>query len=397
MIAVGIDVSKSKSTVAILNGDGSIRAKPFNVRHTADELLALVNYIKGTSEVPTILMEPTSHYHYPLLKAFQDANLPVCLINPYQMKKYGDTALRKAKTDKRDSLRIAQYALEKSYSLIPYTPSDQKYEDLRFLSRQYSQRISTLTGNKVQLLDLLDQTMPGITSLLPLKSRDPDNCVLLRFIKRFKSFDIIRKMGKTRFLESFQILVRKTKGRPASTKGLRIYELALNSVTTRGDNPLTAMTQEQCVALISTSQKAADEINLQMRTIAETLPEYKVLRAMAGVGDRLGPVILAEIGDVRRFHSGKALNAYAGNDAPPYQSGQFESRNRHISKRGNPALRKACFEVMQALKLTKPQDDPVYLFLAKKEQEGKPYNVAKMAAVNKFLRIYYARVMELYK
>ena len=397
MIAVGIDVSKSKSTVAILNGDGSIRAKPFNVRHTADELLALVNYIKGTSEVPTILMEPTSHYHYPLLKAFQEANLPVCLINPYQMKKYGDTALRKAKTDKRDSIRIAQYALEKSYSLIPYTPSDQKYEDLRFLSRQYSQRISTLTGNKVQLLDLLDQTMPGITSLLPLKSRDPDNCVLLRFIKRFKSFDIIRKMGKTRFLESFQILVRKTKGRPASTKGLRIYELALNSVTTRGDNPLTAMTQEQCVALISTSQKAADEINLQMRTIAETLPEYKVLRSMAGVGDRLGPVILAEIGDIRRFHSGKALNAYAGNDAPPYQSGQFESRNRHISKRGNPALRKACFEVMQALKLTKPQDDPVYLFLAKKEQEGKPSNVAKMAAVNKFLRIYYARVMELYK
>ena len=397
MIAVGIDVSKSKSTVAILNGDGSIRAKPFTVRHTADELLALVNYIKGTSEVPTILMEPTSHYHYPLLKAFQEANLPVCLINPYQMKKYGDTALRKAKTDKRDSLRIAQYALEKSYSLIPYTPSDQKYEDLRFLSRQYSQRISILTVNKVQLLALLDQTMPGITSLLPLKSRDPDNCVLLRFIKRFKSFDIIRKMGKTRFLESFQILVRKTRGRSASTKGLRIYELALNSVTTRGDNPLTAMTQEQCVALISTSQKAADEINLQMRTIAETLPEYKVLRSMAGVGDRLGPVILAEIGDVRRFHSGKALNAYAGNDAPPYQSGQFESRNRHISKRGNPALRKACFEVMQALKLTKPQDDPVYLFLAKKEQEGKPYNVAKMAAVNKFLRIYYARVMELYK
>ena len=397
MIAVGIDVSKSKSTVATLNGDGSIRAKPFNVRHTADELLALVNYIKGTSEVPTILMEPTSHYHYPLLKAFQEANLPVCLINPYQMKKYGDTALRKAKTDKRDSIRIAQYALEKSYSLIPYTPSDQKYEDLRFLSRQYSQRISILTVNKVQLLALLDQTMPGITSLLPLKSRDPDNCVLLRFIKRFKSFEMIRKMGKTRFLESFQLLVRKTKDRCAGTKGLRIYELALNSVTTRGDNPLMAMTQEQCVALISTSQKAADEINLQMRTIAETLPEYKVLRAMAGVGDRLGPVILAEIGDVRRFHSGKALNAYAGNDAPPYQSGQFESRNRHISKRGNPALRKACFEVMQALKLTKPQDDPVYLFLLKKEQEGKPYNVAKMAAVNKFLRIYYARAMELYK
>lgn len=36
MIAVGIDVSKSKSTVAILNGDGSIRAKPFDVHHVVD-------------------------------------------------------------------------------------------------------------------------------------------------------------------------------------------------------------------------------------------------------------------------------------------------------------------------------------------------------------------------
>ena len=50
MIAVGIDVSKSKSTVAILNGDGSIRAKPFDVHHVADELQALVDYIKRTSE-----------------------------------------------------------------------------------------------------------------------------------------------------------------------------------------------------------------------------------------------------------------------------------------------------------------------------------------------------------
>ena len=48
MIAIGIDVSKSKSTVAILNGDGSIRAKPFDVRHTADELQALVKCVKST-------------------------------------------------------------------------------------------------------------------------------------------------------------------------------------------------------------------------------------------------------------------------------------------------------------------------------------------------------------
>lgn len=397
MIAVGIDVSKSKSAVAILNSDGTILANSFNMNHTLSDMDALSSYLKEQTEPITILMEYTGHYHYPVLKKLQEDGFPVCLINPYQMKKYGDVEIHKTKTDKKDAIRIATYALEKSYMLTPYTSLEQKYEDLKFLSRQYEQRISFVTRSKVQLISLLDQTMPGITKILPLKSRNPEQCVLLLFIKRFKSFDEIKRIGKKRFLSSYEVLVRKTRDRHALSKGLSIYELALNSITTRGEDPYICMAQSQCVDVLSLVQATADETILQMQSLAETIPEYKVLRSMNGVGDRLGPIILAEIGDIRRFHSGKALNSFAGNDAPPYQSGQFESRNRHISKRGSSTLRKACFEVMQALKLTKPQDDPVYLFMLKKEQEGKPYNVAKMAGVNKFLRIYYARAMELYK
>lgn len=394
MLAVGIDVSKSKSAAAILNPDGTVHTKPFEFRHSQPEMDALIRYIKDQNQPVTILMENTGHYHYPVLKALEAAGLPVCLINAYQMKKYGDMELRKAKTDKKDALRIARYALEKGYSLVPHTSMDQKYEDLRFLARQYDQRMGTLTTNKVFLINLLDETMPGITKRLSLTTRDPETSLTMLFIKRFKSYDRIKKMGRTRFLDSYNKLARKSRNRRAYGYGLAIYELAVNSITTRGENEFTLAAQDQCVDLVSESQKAADAIILKMQTLAETLPEYAVLRSMAGVGDRLGPLILAEIGDIRRFHSGKALNAYAGNDAPPYQSGMFESHNRHISKRGNAALRKYCFEVMQALKLTRPQDDPVYLFLIKKEQEGKPYNVAKMAGVNKFLRIYYARAME---
>lgn len=397
MIAVGIDVSKSKSTVAILDSYGTVLAAPFNMAHTQPEMNALVSRLKAFDEPVTILLEYTGHYHYPVLKKLQEEGFPVCVVNPYQMKKYGDVEIRKAKTDKKDALRIATYALEKSYKLVPYSSMEQKYEDLKFLSRQYQQRISFVSTLKVQLINLLDQTMPGITKILVLKSRDPDKCALLLFIKRYNSFDEIQRIGKTRFLSTYATLMKKTPDRYAPKKGLEIYELARDSITTRGEDPYIWAAQNQCVDLLATAQNAADEIITQMQNIAETIPEYKVLRAMNGVGDRLGPVILAEIGDIRRFHSAKALNSFAGNDAPPYQSGQFESRNRHISKRGSSALRKACFEVMQALKLTKPQDDPVYQFILKKEQEGKPYNVAKMAGVNKFLRIYYARAMELYQ
>ena len=397
MIAVGIDISKSKSTVAILDSYGAALVTPFNMAHTQPEMNALVSRLKAFNEPVTILLEYTGHYHYPVLKKLQDEGFSVCVVNPYQMKKYGDMEIHRAKTDKKDAIRIATFALEKSYRLVPYSFMEQKYEDLKFLSRQYQQRISFVAKLKVQLVNLLDQTMPGITKILELRSRNPEKCALLLFIKRFKSFDEIQRIGKTRFLSAYTTLMKKTPDRYAPQKGLAIYELARESITTRGEDPYIWAAQDQCVDLLSTAQNAADEIIAQMQNIAETIPEYKVLRAMNGVGDRLGPVILAEIGDIRRFHSAKALNSFAGNDAPPYQSGQFESRNRHISKRGSSALRKACFEVMQALKLTKPQDDPVYQFILKKEQEGKPYNVAKMAGVNKFLRIYYARAMELYR
>ena len=43
-----------------------------------------------------------------------------------------------------------------------------------------------------------------------------------------------------------------------------------------------------------------------------------------------------------------------------------------------------------------PEDKAVYEFIKKKESEGKAKKVAKIAGLNKFLRIYYARVMEVY-
>ena len=121
------------------------------------------------------------------------------------------------------------------------------------------------------------------------------------------------------------------------------------------------------------------------------------MRAIGAVGDNLAAKLIAEIGDVRRFHASKALIAYAGIDAPPYQSGQFTGNKRKISKKGSSLLRKIGYEVMRSLKSHKPpKDDCVYNYILKKEAEGKAKKSAKIAGLNKFLRIYYARVHEVY-
>lgn len=101
---------------------------------------------------------------------------------------------------------------------------------------------------------------------------------------------------------------------------------------------------------------------------------------------------MEEIGDVRRFERKQSLVAFAGVDAPPCQSGTFESKNRHISKRGSPRLRKTLFQVMSTIIQHSPADDPVFQFLDRKMKEGKHYYVYMTAAANKFLRIYYGTV-----
>ena len=113
---------------------------------------------------------------------------------------------------------------------------------------------------------------------------------------------------------------------------------------------------------------------------------------MFGVGLALGPQLMAEIGDVRRFHSKKALVAFAGIDTPPYQSGQLDIYSRSISKRGFSSLRRTLFLVMGIYLQNAPADEPIYQYMDKKRSEGKPYKVYMMASANKFLRIYYTTV-----
>ena len=92
-------------------------------------------------------------------------------------------------------------------------------------------------------------------------------------------------------------------------------------------------------------------------------------------------------------HKG-ALVAYAGVDASPYQSGSFDSKSRHVSKRGSPHLRRVLFVIMSMTLIRANTANPVFCFTDKKRAEGKRFYVYTVAGSAKFLRIYYAKVKE---
>lgn len=396
MISIGIDAAKGKSTVCILKPYGEVVVPPRDVSHTASELESLIFMIKSFGESIKAVMESTGTYHYPVLHALVDADIFVAVENPLVIKKYISANIRKGKTDKMDAIKLAQYGLEKWPILKRYEPQEATYSELKLLGRQYTNYIEMRVAALNQFSDLLDQTMPGIDRLLKSNSANKAKCKTCDFAEAFWHFDLITKRSEKSFIAAYNAWAKKKGYRPSESKAKEIYALAKDGTPTLSSSmPSTKMLILESIRLLNTANLTLRTILSQMHLLASELPEYSVVHAMKGVGSQLGVLLIAEIGDVRRFHSGSALVAYAGLDAPPFQSGTFDGTKRHISKRGSSQLRKLCFEVMMALKLKPPKEDTsVYEYMLKKEAEGKPKMVAKVAAMNKFLRIYFARVLE---
>ena len=398
MISVGIDVSKEKSTVCVLKPYGEVVMPPRDVQHTESELAKLVKELQKQQEEVRVVMEATGAYHLPVLSYMKENGFFVALVNPLEMKRYRCQGIRNAKTDKIDSRIIANYGIDFWYHLTDFRPREQYYVELRLLGRQYRQYMKFRVENVLALANMLDQTMPGIKTLLGDWNKDTGKDKLSDFAYEYWHFDNITKKSEKQFVESFTKWAKKKGYRQNESKAKQIYALAKEGIPTLpSSTPSTKMLVQESVKIVREVDNTLTQILTRMSEIAKMLPEYQVVHDMGGVGDALAARLIGEIGDVRRFHNAKALVAYAGIDAPPYQSGKFTGTDRHISKRGSSTLRKVGFETMTCLVMQKKIGDPVYDFIQKKQAEGKPSKVARIAGFNKFLRIYYARVMEIYQ
>lgn len=315
------------------------------------------------------------------------------------MKQYRNQGLRTVKTDKKDSIAIANYGIDFWFRLKNYEMNEGVYQELKILGRQYSHYMRMKIESIQSLAHLLDYTMPGIKGLLKGWNEVNRKDKLSDFVEEYWHFDNITNKTEKQFINSYLRWAQKKGYHQSQDKAVKIYSLAKEGIPTLPvDMVSTKMMLQQAVSVLRQVNTTLTIILTQMKELAKNLPEYPVVRAMGGVGDVLAPKLIAEIGDARRFHNSKALIAYAGIDAPPYQSGQFTGTNRKISKRGSSVLRKIGYETMRVLKThAAPADDAVYWYILKKEAEGKPKRVAKIAGLNKFLRVYYARVMEVYQ
>ena len=115
---------------------------------------------------------------------------------------------------------------------------------------------------------------------------------------------------------------------------------------------------------------------------------YHAVQALPGIGPVLAAVIVAEIGDIRRFSRPARLSSWAGL-TPRHRESDLKVTRGHITKQGSPILRWAMVEAIQRQPAGSPVRDVKDRIITRRGKQAN--NIAKTAAARYLLTcVFYA-------
>jgi transposase len=394
MIAVGIDVSKGKSKVAVLGERKKVIKNPYDVQHNKSEMSKFVSEIEQLGDGVHAVMEHTGVYYKVVAEELHKAGIRVSVVNPVYITQFGNNTLRKVKTDKKDAMKIARYTLENHEELFPYETGDETRDMLKSVVRQFNFESKTLTAHKNHLKALLERVFPGIDDVFTSPAKPNGHQKWVDFVIEFWHNDCVSQLSESKFIEKYRKFCKKNRYIFNEQTVKEIHAKSRNNLTTMKKNDVTKLLVEGAAKRILRLSEDVEILREKMNALAKMLPEYETVISLFGVGETLAPQLIGEIGDVRRFASKWSLVAFAGVDPDKNDSGKKVTISGSVSRRGDSLLRKTVYQVVEKHLLNSPKDEAAYQFLDKKRKEGKNFYVYMTAACNKFLRIYYGRVSD---
>lgn len=246
--AVGIDVSKGKSTVAVRRPGGEVVHKPFNVHHTAFDLKVLVETLHNVGGDIRIVMEHTGTYWRPIAHELKKAGFFVSIVNAMLIHDFSDNSIRKIKTDRADALKIANYALTFWEDLRDYSPEDETRMMLKTQTRLYERTQGMGVALRNGLIALLDQVFPGADDFFAKASRESNGHVRwVDFIKKFWHKDCVAGVSFDSFDAAYRKWCKKEKYKCYPGHVKKIYAAAQNAIATFPKDKSTKLLIRQAV------------------------------------------------------------------------------------------------------------------------------------------------------
>jgi len=348
MFYVGIDIAKRSHVACVMREDNRLEISPFEFSSTKSGFEKLrVQLSLLACDVSDILigMEATGLLFDNLYRFLQSLGYRVVLLNPYQSAKFREMdTMKRVKNDNIDAQMIA--ALIKSGRFSKGYVNDDQLQSLRTLYRHRASLDDQLKSIKRQTQTILTVVFPELEQVIS----DPFNITGLALLEKYPTAKHYEYASVDRILKTF----RNIKGNNFNeTKAKKLLTLAKESIYSGAGKEGYESTIRSNIKLIRLLKEQMQEVEAAMLALFDTKEVTKEdqhemaelidnLRTIPGVSDKTILALLAECGNLDRFHSAKALTGYLGLYPTLEQSGNSQ-KNGRLAKHGARLAKRAIY------------------------------------------------------
>lgn len=390
-LIIAVDVGKIRHCACFVSSSGKVLRRRFFFTNTIDgfnNLMRQTKFYQNKEKLPHALfgMEPSGYYWIHLYEDLVIREKTVVTVSPLAVNRNRETInVSKDKSDPKDAYNIADLMKQGKFYLPIYR--DKEIRELKRFSNIYYRLIGQRASLRCRLRGAVGYIFPELEHYF----KDILAKSTMIILKDCPFPSEIKKMGRSRFVS---LLAR---GNPTLSRKrvAEIYELANQSVGITGEEKATLFEIKLLLDELEALQKNIAEVNARVHNIVRDRDDYHLLITIPGVGPITASSIIAEIGNITNFSSGKQLVKLAGLDLYGSESGISIHSLRHITKRGRKTLRTVLYQAAVSCIRCNAHLKACYLkLLANQPNKKKVKPKALVAIACKLLRMVYRMLTE---
>lgn len=362
---VGIDVSSKNNVVYLMKPDGN-KHSTFSVRNNlagaklmSEKIVSALTAMKLSDVI--IGMEATSVYGDNLMCYLREDgglgrfNRKLHMLNPRQVKKFKDAYPELPKNDNVDSFVIADHLRFGRIASEIYI-DDYRYKALQTLTRARFFAVQNLSREKQRFANYLFMKCSGLTQEKVFSKSCCATTIAL--METFETVDELAYMD----IDELTAFIAKT-GRGRFSDPIAIAKAV--QAAAKGSYRLPKTMADSVNQVLSVSLASMRALEAQIKTLDKSIEKQfeiipNTLTSIKGIGPVYSAGIIAEIGNINRFHTHASVAKYAGLVWTQHQSGDFEAEHTHLIKSGNRYLRYYLLEAANSLRRCDPEHRRYY-------------------------------------
>lgn len=342
MYYAGIDVAKKSHRAVILDGEGEKLGKSCSFDNSQEGMESLHHKLKQRDIAPQeilIGMEATGNFWENLYTFLTDKHYKVILLNPYQVSKFRQALMKKAKTDDIDALVIAGLLRSKEYR-SSYIPSEQ-IEDLRELTKIRYEFMKDQKSYKRQAKALLHLIFPEYTKTFI------QNPFTVSSTKVLTEYPTAKHLASAK-QKKIEKMLRSIRGNNFTIKDIKhLLSVARESIYSGRCKEVRGMKLRMILTHVQKFEDSIAAIDKQIDDILSPSSDDSQLGgnlfSIPGVGPKTVAAFLSIAGENGSvFETATQITGHIGFFPQIFESGESKKENK-ISKRGPKYIRWALY------------------------------------------------------